>query len=477
MSHRRVTWYGLSPSVSPRMANDHGHQHGNVALAIPLALRRRLVWCVTPLIVATLIGMIVLWPHGDGPDLSLFSGNSDLLKGTVTASVTSPCEGSPEGEQLDCQELRIRLSGGPDAGETIRLESGGVSSGVKVGVGDTLVLGYSSQDGQRQYYFADFDRDFPIGVLFVLFGLASLALGRWSGLRALAALVLSLLALVWFVIPSILTGHSPLAVAIVGSAFVMLVVLYVTGGPNTQSTVGVLGTMLSLALICALAWGFVLACHLTGLADEDAVFLQAAASKINVQGLLLGGIIIGSLGVLDDMTVTQVSAVWELRRANPSLGARQLYAAAERVGRDHIASTVNTLVLAYAGASLPLMIFFTQSHLHLTEILTSEVIAVEVVRTLVGSIGLIASVPITTAIAAYVVTRHVGGETEPAGEALPPRGWRERLNERRADAAARASARAEREIDRPRRRPEPPQQPWQPPRREREFRDEGPGSP
>jgi uncharacterized membrane protein len=215
---------------------------------------------------------------------------------------------------------------------------------------------------------------------------------------------------VWFVIPSVLDGHSPLAVSLAGAAFIMIVVLYVTGGLNTQSTVAVLGTLLSLALIVALAWIFVEVSHLTGLADEDAVFLQTAGASVNIRGLVLGGIIIGSLGVLDDMTVTQVSSVWELRRADPTMPVRELYRSAERIGRDHIASTINTLVLAYAGASLPLLIFFTQSRLHLTQILTSEVIATEVIRTLVGSIGLIASVPITTALAAFVVTR---GDPEP----------------------------------------------------------------
>jgi uncharacterized membrane protein len=404
------------------MAHSHSHAHddGTGSLVIPVPLRRRLTLLVVPVIVATLVGLLVLWPHGSGPDLSLFSGQQSLVKGTVTSSLAAPCQGSPEGSADDCQELQIRLKGGPDKGKTVKLESGGESGGgFVVHAGDKVVLGYSGGAGDRQYYFSDFNRDLPVVILFILFGLASLALGRWGGLRALAALLLSLLALVWFVIPSILRGHSPIAVAIVGAALIMLIVLYVTGGVNTQSTVGVLGTMLSLALIGALAWGFVVACHFTGLADEDAVFLQAAATKINLQGLLLGGIIIGSLGVLDDMTVTQVSAVWELRRANPTYSARSLYTAAERIGRDHIASTVNTLVLAYAGASLPLMIFFTQSHLHLGQILTSEVIAVEVVRTLVGSIGLIASVPITTAIAAYVVTRHVGGETARPSDAPP----------------------------------------------------------
>jgi uncharacterized membrane protein len=412
------------------MAHSHG-DHDGAPLAIPPALRRRLALAVAPVVVATVIGMLVLWPGGGGPDLTLFSGDQARADGVVTSSVRAPCQGSPEGTSADCQQLQVRVEDGPDTGRVIDIETGGAASRLDVGAGDKVVLGYTEFDGDREYYFSDFDRDAPVLILLVLFAVASLALGRWGGLRALVALALSLLTLVQFVIPSILDGHSPIAVAIVGSAAIMLVVLYVTGGVTTQTTVSVLGTMLSLALIGGLAWAFVVASRFTGLASEDATFLQAAATSINLQGLLLGGIIIGSLGVLDDMTVTQVSAVWELRRANPTFTARALYASAERIGRDHIASTVNTLVLAYAGASLPLLILFTQSNLDLTEIVTSEVVAVEIVRTLVGSVGLIASVPITTALAAYVVTRT---GTSEAGEAELVATERDRLTRRRRRA-------------------------------------------
>jgi uncharacterized membrane protein len=312
-----------------------------------------------------------------------------------------------------CETVTARLSG---TGDRIRIDAGGASNPLHNG--DKILVATAEGD-PGTYYFADFQRDSPMLLLLALFVGAAIAFGRWSGFRALVALLVSLLILVWFVLPSVLHGHSPIAVAIVGSSLIMIVVLYVTGGLNTQTTVAVLGTVASLALIAALAWIFVELCHLTGLADEDAVFLQAAASQINLQGLLLGGIIIGSLGVLDDMTVTQVSAVWELREARADYSARSLYKAAERIGRDHIASTVNTLVLAYAGASLPLMIYFTQSNLHLRHVLTNEVIAVEVVRTLVGSIGLIASVPLTTALAAFVVTRGSASPTSERHAAAP----------------------------------------------------------
>lgn len=395
----------------------HGHSHGPVGdeadLHIPLQLRRYLALAVVPIVVATIVGMLMLWPSGRGPNISAVLGQSgDLVRATVVGVQTEPCIGSPEDSPDRCQHLRVRITSSRHEGKTVRLESGGGAGAPLVHESDKILLGESpSGEGGPQFYFADFQRDAPIGLLFVLFVAAAIVFGRWSGVRALVALLASLLVLVLFVIPSVLRGHSPIAVAIVGSALIMLLVLYVTGGPRSQTTVAVLGTMISLALIAVLAWLFVEACNFTGLADEDAVFLSAAAGQINLRGLLLGGMVIGALGVLDDMTVTQVATVWELRRASDRYDAWSLYRAAERVGRDHIASTINTLVLAYAGASLPLMIFFTQSDMQLRHILTSEVIAVEVVRTLVGSIGLIASVPITTALASFVVTRpHVEAE-------------------------------------------------------------------
>jgi uncharacterized membrane protein len=182
----------------------------------------------------------------------------------------------------------------------------------------------------------------------------------------------------------------------------MFVALYLAHGFNARTTTAMLGTLASLAITGLLAVVFVEATKFTGFGSEEAVFLQISAQQVNLQGLLLGGIIIGTLGVLDDVTVTQASSVWELHAANPNLGTTGLYRAALRIGRDHIASTVNTLVLAYVGASLPLLLLFTLSNRPLGDVLTSEVMAEEIVRTLVGSIGLVASVPITTALASVV---------------------------------------------------------------------------
>jgi uncharacterized membrane protein len=256
-----------------------------------------------------------------------------------------------------------------------------------------------------QYYFIDFDRQFPLLALGGLFAVVVVALSRWRGLAALAGVVVSLWVLVQFVLPAILDGRSPLAVACVGGATIMFLALYLAHGLNATTTVAVLGTLMSLLLTGLLAVIFVGVSSFTGSGSEEAVFLQLSAQQVNLEGLLLASIIIGTLGVLDDVTVTQASAVWELHRANPSYGIKRLYRSGIRIGRDHIASTVNTLVLAYAGASLPLLILFTVASRSFGEVVTTEVVAEEIVRTLVGSIGLVASVPVTTGLAALVVTR------------------------------------------------------------------------
>jgi uncharacterized membrane protein len=173
-----------------------------------------------------------------------------------------------------------------------------------------------------------------------------------------------------------------------------------------MTTVALLGTLAALALTALLGWAFFAASEFTGL-SEEASYLRLVTDVVDVRGLLLGGVVIGALGALDDMTVTQASAVWELRRADPAMTRRDLYRSALRIGRDHVGSTVNTLLLAYAGASLPLMLLFVLSDQSLGTVANSEVVAVEIVRTLVGSIGLVAAVPATTWLASWVVAEPV----------------------------------------------------------------------
>jgi uncharacterized membrane protein len=212
-----------------------------------------------------------------------------------------------------------------------------------------------------------------------------------------------------FIFPALLDGAPPVGVALTGATVIAFGTLYLAHGVSDRTTVALLGTMASLALTAVLAVGFAGAAELTGLASEESLTLLTFAPDLDFRGLLLAAVIIGALGVLDDVTITQVSAVGELQRTDPAPSRRQLYGAGIRIGRDHIASTVNTLVLAYAAAALPLLLIYTQSGLGFGQVLTSETVAVEIVQTLVGSIGLVASVPLTTALACWVVTRQVAG--------------------------------------------------------------------
>ncbi len=395
-----------------------GHWHpdldADVEAPAPDRARTLLFLALAPFLVATVVGLVMLWPDGDRAASALDLGfDSELIDGTVRSAEVGPCNATAPGSDIECRTYGVRLSEGPDAGETIPLELQDSPTTVRLAPGDRIVLALATQPdvpADLRYTFADFQRQRPLALLTLVFVAAVVALGRWRGARALVGLGLSLLVLTRFVLPSILEGNNAIAVSLVGSSVIMLLALYLSHGFNDRTTTAVIGTLASLGLTGVLAAIFVGLTHLTGLADEDARILQVASQQVSLSGLLLGGIIIGTLGVLDDVTVTQVSAVWQLHQANPDMGLRRLYRSALAIGRDHIASTVNTLVLAYAGASLPLLVLFVEVQRGLGDVLTGETVATEVVRTLVGSIGLVASVPITTLLAAVVISGRAGAD-------------------------------------------------------------------
>ena len=384
------------------MAHDHGD-----ASAATRSTRRLLNTILGVIVAVTAVGVVLLWPGAEPAGVDAGLGfDQELVDAKVVNVEVGPCAQTQPEDGIRCRTYEVRLEEGPDRSQTRILEIPVGPSSVTLQEGDDIILGRSPDaPPDLAYQFADYQRRSPLVLLTVLFAVAVIALGRWRGLRALVGLGISLLVLLRFVLPSILDGNSAIAVALVGSSLIMLVALYLSHGFNPRTTTAVVGTVASLLLTGGLAVVFVAATRLTGLASEEAVFLQISAEQVNLRGLILGGIIIGSLGVLDDVTVTQVSAVWELHLANKAMSARELYRAALRIGRDHIASTVNTLVLAYAGAALPLLILFVEVERGFGDVITGEVVAIEVVRTLVGSIGLVASVPITTALAALAVTR------------------------------------------------------------------------
>jgi uncharacterized membrane protein len=257
------------------------------------------------------------------------------------------------------------------------------------------------------YAFADFERRAPVYIVVALFAVVVVALGRWKGVRSLLGLAFSLLVVTQFIVPSILDGNAPVPVALTGALAVMLVTIAVTHGLGAKSLAAILGAVTALALTAVLAVVFVRMGHVTGFSSEEATLLRATPgrSDLSLEGLVLAGMLVGALGVLDDVTISQASTVMALRRAAPDLRYRRLVGEALRVGRDHLGATVNTLVLAYLGAALPILLIFADQQTTFGAALNRENVAEEVIAMCVGSIGLVAAVPLTTALAALLASR------------------------------------------------------------------------
>jgi uncharacterized membrane protein len=350
------------------------------------------------LVLAVVVGGVALWPRGR---LARAGGDqadpTRLERATLTRVQATPCEqAEPGAPGSTCIKVAARL----DGGRQVEFETTDPTGGT-FRAGQRVQLAVLEQPGQPPYYnIRDLERTRPMLLLVALFVAAVVAFGRWQGVRSLLGLGLSFAVIVGFVVPAILRGRSPVSVALVGAMAIMLVSLYLAHGPGRKTTAAAVGTALALGLTAALAAAFVGVAALTGLASEDALNASFAVGGLSLRGLLLAGIILGGLGVLDDVTVSQASLVFELRRADPAAGFGELVRGALAVGRDHVAATVNTLFLAYVGASLPLLVLFVTSGDAFGTVATAEAVAVEVVRTLCGSVGLIAAVPLTTVLAA-----------------------------------------------------------------------------
>ena len=347
-----------------------------------------------------LVFVVVLPAAGvfDTPSINPFDGDSQ--EATVVSIEETGREQTAAGVALVSERIELRL----DSGELVTVErqvAGDDAFAIDAQPGDdVLVTAY--EDGERTVYFiADRLRTFPLWVLGAVFAAAVVLVGRWRGVGSLIGLVASFLVIVRFIVPAILSGMSPLAATLIGASVIMTATLVLAHGATLKTGAALAGTVLSLLLAVLLATVAVEFAALTGLAgDHEATLRILSEGVIDARGVLLGGIIIGALGVLDDVTATQASTVFELRRANSLLGAGELFARGLNVGRDHIAATVNTLVLAYAGAALPLIVILSVQPEPFGLLISRELIATEIVRTLVGSIGIVAAVPITTGIAA-----------------------------------------------------------------------------
>lgn len=310
----------------------------------------------------------------------------------------------------DCQELTVR---GDDDIFNKRYviiydpRTGLGGEGIDLQEGMDIVIQTEEIDGQRQYFVSGIVRRNGLWMLLIAFLLSIVAFGGRGGLRSLLGMTASFIILGFIIIPLILNGYSPLFVTIIGSLLIMGCTFLLSHGWNHKTIAAMSGTALSLLLTGGLSLIFSAILHLNGSGSEEALFLSQSFTTLDLRGVLLASIIIGTLGVLDDVTISQASAVLELKRANPLLTVKQLYVSALRIGRDHIAAAINTLILAYAGSNLPLilLVLSSRSGESILTFLNRDVIAEEILRTLVGSIGLLAAVPLTTILASVLVQK------------------------------------------------------------------------
>lgn len=395
-----------------------GHDHGAAAPVDPTT-RRLLAVVVAICALVAVIAAAATWPTAENENT--FNLGADLFNGTVERVIECPEDQVPPGaDDVECFVVQAQVTEGIDAGQLFELPPF-FQARVAFEPGDELVLAkIENPDAPFRYAFSDRDRKQSLLLLTIVFAAAVVVLGGLRGASALAGLASTVLILGFYTLPALLEGQSALPIACVTAALIAVVALYTSHGFNPMTTVAVLGTLLALALTVVLGQVFIELTQLSGFATEESLFIEGVGN-VDVRGLLLAGLVIGALGALDDMTVTQASVIFELRRSSPSSTRRELFRSGMRVGRDHVASTVNTLFLAYVGAALPLLLLFSVGQLPAIDVANSEIVATEIVRTLVGSIGLVASVPLTTWLAVSVVGDGSDGPKVKSGERPPKR--------------------------------------------------------
>ncbi len=397
------------------MAEDNptGHEHGRLALSAAAARRARwiLAALVVPIIVLTLVGLVRLWPSQETAigSLPVTATGAQFVFGTVVEITDVP--GEEVRLSLDDEQTVVPVQVPPEI----------LDQGVEVGSRMKVLFIADAMGSGSPYVYVDYVRTTPLLLLAGLYVLVVVLVAGRRGVAAVLGLVVSLGVVAFFVLPALLAGEPPLLVALVGSSAMMFAAVYVAHGISIRTTTALVGTIVGLVITTLLAaWGTG-AGHLTGTATEGSYQLTVLVPGLSLQALLLCGIVIAGLGALNDVTITQASAVWELHASAPLTPARMIFSRAMRIGRDHIASTVYTLAFAYVGAALPTLLLVSLYDRGLLDTLTAAEIAEEVVRTLVSSVGLVLAIPLTTAIGAAVVRSTAGAERRDGSLAPEPR--------------------------------------------------------
>ncbi len=326
----------------------------------------------------------------------------------VEGKVTAILEEKQSARRL-YQKLEVLLTQGKLAGHQVIVKTGDVAAANQphFQVGDRVLVAIGKDPSGRDFfYIVDFVRTRVLLALFITFVVLVLLVGRWRGVGSLFSLAISFFIILLFILPEINKGRDPVLISIIAAMLIIPIMFYLSHGFNRKTTVAIAGTLVALAITGFLAEISVAAAKLTGFTSDEAAFLQVTKKgAINMRGLVLAGIIIGALGVLDDVTISQSAVVQQLKRANPKIKPTQLFTQALSVGQDHITSMVNTLILVYAGASFPLLLLFVNNPQPFAQVVNYEIIAEEVVRTLTGSIGLVLAVPITTVLAVKMIKK------------------------------------------------------------------------
>lgn len=364
-------------------------------------------------IIAVTVMLAASWllfePPRPAPDAEADAAAAvETLEGRVIA-VLAQEQMIVAGQPQPVQRVAVEITAGSERGrrmEVLHGQASPLTEATRVRAGDRVLLERSVGPDGELFYISDFVRWPALLGLALLFGVAAVAVGRWVGLRALISMGISVLAVAGFIIPGIRAGHDPLLICLAGSVLLMVASLYLVYGWTWKTHAALAGLTISLVATALLAALFGRLAHLTGLGTEEAGFLvHLGGMSLNLQGVLLGGIVVGAVGALDDVAVGQASATFELKRANPQLRWAQLVRHSMAIGRDHIASMTNTLLLAYVGAALPLFLLMAGLDIPLGQTLNREFLAEEIVRTLVGSLGLILAVPATSLLAGLMAER------------------------------------------------------------------------
>ena len=384
--------------------------------------RLTLLGVLVTALIATIAGMALLWPQSPASEHTstdfrqTYALNHPQVEGTVDTTDHSACQSEltgqafdtppliPGTEEVQCDRALVNITSGEDEGRMTQLVTYGNAGDPQLKPGDKIVLSKASDpSGAVSYAFADYQRTGSLALWAVIVAVVIIAFAAWHGVRALIGLALSLGVIFAFLVPALIDAHNPLWSALVACSAIILLAVPLVHGINWKSASAVGGSLSALILAAALAWAAIDSSQLQGYSSEDNLKLLLYMPNVSIVGVLLCGFVVGALGSLADAAVAQASTITELHGADPDARPAQLFLSAMKVGRDHIASMVYTLILTYTGATLPLLMLITAAERPAGQILSSDLVATELLRSGVGAIALTLAVPITTAIAAFTV--------------------------------------------------------------------------